>query len=66
MLLTLEKSSSHPENRMIRELARLVVTHSTQRIPEGMNEATKQIRMDASPVMMLSSRIETTMPLVAR
>ena len=41
IVLTLDKFSSHPENRMVRELAKSVVKHSTQRILEGMKEATK-------------------------
>jgi hypothetical protein len=69
MVLTLEKSSSHPENRMIRELARSVVTHATQRILEGLKEATTTM-MDASSksvmMMMMMSSIDETMPLARR
>jgi hypothetical protein len=55
-VLTLEKSSSHPENRMIRKLA-----HSTQRILEGLKEATK-IKVDDTSAMSSFEK----MPLARR
>ena len=59
ILLTMEKSRAHAENSMVRELARSVVNKFTERILEGLREATKlQVKKPLS-----SSR---TVPLAER